>query len=335
MINRDLIKTALSHRETDMVPFNFMFTPPIRIALEKHYGVPVEEKLNLPIRMNGLKSIKPLYAFPEDYGETIKDEYGVVWTTSKIDRGTPIIPCCPEPNLSSYEFPNPASEYRFENMGDWCLKNKNNYTVVPIGDLWERATFMRGMENILMDIVLNQEFVEELLRGITDYILQTMKILFNRFQFDGIFISDDYGTQKALVMSPDYWRRFIKPLLKEIYTFAKSNGRIVFHHSCGNIYPIIGDMIDIGLDILHPIQPEAMDIFKLKKEFGKCLTFCGGLKTQQLLPYGTPEDIRNEVKILKREMGRGGGYILEPGITLQSDVPLENLITLIDATIGK
>jgi uroporphyrinogen decarboxylase len=104
----------------------------------------------------------------------------------------------------------------------------------------------------------------------------------------------------------------------------------VFHHSCGDILPIIGDLVDIGLDILHPVQPEAMDLAVLKREFGPDLTFCGGVSTQDLLINGTPEHVRAEVRRLKREMGKGGGYILEPGITLQADVPVDNMVALID-----
>jgi uroporphyrinogen decarboxylase len=92
-------------------------------------------------------------------------------------------------------------------------------------------------------------------------------------------------------------------------------------------------MIDMGLDILHPIQPEAMDILELKREYGKELTFCGGLGTQELLPRGSPEQVRDEVKRLKREMGKGGGYILEPGITVQADVPLKNIVAMIEEAV--
>jgi uroporphyrinogen decarboxylase len=157
-----------------------------------------------------------------------------------------------------------------------------------------------------------------------------MAILFDRFAFEGIAVSDDYGTQQALVISPAHWRKLIKPRLAEIYALAKQNGRTVLHHTCGNVTEIVGDLIDLGLDILHPVQPEAMDLGTLKREFGKHLTFCGGVPTQTLLVRGTPEDVRREVRRLKREMGRDGGYILEPGITLQADVPRENLVALID-----
>ncbi|HXK45243.1 MAG TPA: uroporphyrinogen decarboxylase family protein, partial [bacterium] len=101
-------------------------------------------------------------------------------------------------------------------------------------------------------------------------------------------------------------------------------------HSCGYIIPIIPDLIELGLDILHPVQPEAMDIYYLKKEFGTDLSFCGGISTQDLLVRGTPEQVRNEVKRLKETMGKGGGYILEPGITIQADVLAHNLFAMID-----
>ena len=328
---KEWIQQALAHREDVAVPYNFMFSPPARQKVEQHYGgAPIEKVLGFPIRITAPTSIKPLYASPQEFGESVADEFGVVWSTNDVDRGSPIGPCLPEPDLANYTFPDAAEERRFEALGRRCEASRKSYVVIAVGDLWERATFMRGMENILLDVALHPEFVRHLLRGIADYILQTMETLFARFRFDSIFLSDDYGTQKDMLMSPQAWRRFIRPLLEEIFSLAKKNGRTVFLHSCGNIYPIIGDLIDLGLDVLHPIQPEAMDILRLKREFGRDLTFCGGLPTQNLLPFGTPEEVREEVRRLKREMGRGGGYILEPGITLQADVPLEQLVAMIE-----
>ncbi len=298
--------------------------------MEKYYGCPIEETLSFPVRMTGCKTIKPLYADPSDFGETAVDEFGVVWSTSKIDRGAPIGPAVTDPDLSNYRFPDFTAAYRFEGLGEWCTQNKEHYTIIWVGDLWERATFMRDMDKILMDLVLNPKFVDELLHGITDYVIGTMEVLFGRFRFDGIALSDDYGAQSSMLMSPSSWRRFVRPRLAEVYELAKSHNRMVFHHSDGYIYPVIGDLIDLGCDVLHPIQPEAMDVFNLKREFGQHLTFCGGMRTQDLLPRGSPEEIRNEVKRLKRELGREGGYIMSNGITVQADVPLDNLVAMID-----
>ncbi len=329
--HRSWIRQALAHREPDAVPYNFHFSPPARARLAAHFGADdVETAIGLPIRMSGPKSVKPLYASPSRFGGSVADEFGVVWSTSEIDRGSPIGPCLPEPDLSRYKFPDPAAAYRFEHLADWTAANAQHYTLLAGGDLFERATFMRGMQGILLDLALNQRFVEELLRGLTDYILQTLEILFARFAFDALWISDDYGSQRSMLMSPAHWRKFIKPRLAEIYDLAHRRGRAVFHHSCGNIVPIVGDLIDLGLDVLHPIQPEAMDVFQLKRDFGSRLTFCGGIRTQDLLPHGTPQQVRDEVRRLKDAMGQGGGYILEPGITLQADVPEANLLALIE-----
>ncbi len=330
MSDRDWIQRTMEHRETDAVPYNFMFSPPAGRLAEEHYGKDLEGSLSLPLRMSGPKSVKPLYADPDRYGATITDEFGVVWSTSSIDRGSPVGPCLPEPDLSQYVFPNPAEESRFTDLENWFAQQEEHYRIIWVGDLWERATFMRGMESILLDLILNRLFVAELLERLTEYILETIRIVTGMGEFECIALSDDYGAQRGMLMSPEHWRSFVKPCLARIYGLAKSQGLAVFHHSCGHIVPIIGDMIELGLDILHPIQPEAMDIVSLKKEFGKHLTFCGGISTQDLLVSGTPEQVRCEVQRLKREMSRGGGYILEPGITIQADVPRQNLIALID-----
>lgn len=327
--NREWIKDTLSHKENIGVPYNFYFSPVSLRSIEEYYGEGIEDVLDLPLRSNGTVSIKPLYADPDVFGDFAPDEFGVKWSTNKIDRGSPI-PCLIEPSLKGYSFPDPNTDYRFVGLDMWCENNVNNFSMIWIGDLWERAVFMRGMENLLLDLHLNPDFVHELLRNLADYILETMKILFERFEFDAVNLSDDYGMQNSMIMSPDHWREFVKPYLTEIYSFAKTNDRTVFHHSCGNVYPIIPDLIDIGLDILHPIQPEAMDIYSLKREFGKDLTLNGGVNTQRLLPFGTESEIRDEIRRLKDEMGKGGGYILEPGITILADVPQKNIVAMID-----
>ncbi len=331
MDHKDWINSVIAHKECK-VPFNIPLSPVPQRLLEQHAGTrDIFGWMGMPMRTTSLKSIKPLYADPEVFGPKAQDEWGVVWTTNAIDRGSP--DGCPlqKPDLRDYRFPDPSMEYRFEDIGAWCEANKEHYRIVFTGDLWERATFMRGMENLLYDIVDNPRFVRSLLRGIADYVLAMMQTLLTRFEFECIALSDDYGTQRGMLMSPDTWRSFIKPLLEEIYALGKKHNRHVFHHTCGHVVPIVPDLIEIGLDILHPIQPEAMDIFQLKREYGRDVTFCGGLRTQDLLPYGTPAEVRAEVEMLKATMGRGGGYILEPGITIQADVPLENILALIEA----
>lgn len=332
MTNRDWIRRVLAHEGDLPVPYNLPMSPPAQRKLEVHFGTDdVEGFLGLPMRLTGPKSIKPLYASPERYGPRLTDEFGVEWTTSQIDRGSPVGHPITEPTLDGYTFPDPAEEYRYEPLVKWCRRNAEQYTFICSGDLWERATFMCGMENLLLWTALEPDFVDLLLRRLADYILGTIDALCARLDFDGVALSDDYGTQKSLVISPAAWRRLIKPRLAEIFARAKAAGKTTLLHSCGNVRAVVPDLVEIGLDVLHPIQPEAMDILELKETFGGDLSFCGGLGTQNLLVRATPGEVGDEVRRLKREMGRGGGYILEPGITLQADVPLANMLAMIDA----
>jgi uroporphyrinogen decarboxylase len=327
---REFIRSAIEHRETERVPYNFMFSPPAEKRLKEYYGVEdVITALEMPMFFFGPKD-KPLYADPDIYGETITDQFGVVWSTSKIDRGSPIGPPLKEADLSSYCFPSPDEATRFAGLGEKVAERRDRFLVAVVGDLWERAGFMRGLGNLCMDVLENRTFVEELLEGIKKYVVRTLEHL-AAYEPDGVFLSDDYGTQTGLIIAPRDWRKLVKPRLREIYGAAKKRDLVVMHHTCGDVREIIPDLIEIGLDILHPIQPETMDIFSLKREFGADLTFCGGIGTQYLLPKGTPAEIRETVKKTAEVMGRGGGYILEPGITLQDDVPVENMVAMMEA----
>jgi len=328
--DRAWIEQVIAHRDPGAVPYNFMFSPPAyRLAAER-YGRDLEDALGLPIRMGAPAGRKPFYASPSIYGATITDDYGVVWSTSDLDRGSPIGPVLTEPTLDGYTFPDPAEPSRFAGLAEWCRAQAGHFRFIWTGDLWERATFMRGMEGLLLDVALHRDFVRALLERLTDAICRTTDILLATCAFEGVALSDDYGTQRAMVISPADWRDLVRPCLARIYSQAKRAGKTVFHHSCGNIVPIIPDLIDLGLDILHPIQPEAMDVYALKREFGRDLTLCGGVSTQDLLLTASPAQVRGEVRRLKETLGRGGGYILEPGITLLPDVPAANLFALLD-----
>jgi len=299
---------------------------------EKYYGSPLEEALNFPLRVTGLNSPKPTFANPSEFGKLVKDEFGVTWSTGFNDRGIPVGPCISEPDMRKYLFPDPLAPYRFKDIKSWLENKSDCFSFITVGDLWERATFIRGLENILLDLYANPKFVQELMDKITDYNLSTMQFLYDNFKFDGIVLSDDYGSQKAMLLSPESWRKFIKPYLFRLVSAAKKYRWVMFLHSCGYIIPIIKDLIEAGIDILHPVQPETMNIFLLKKEFGKDITFCGGVSTQKILPFGTPEGIRAEVKLLKDIIGKNGGYILDTGIQIISDVSLTNIIALLDET---
>jgi uroporphyrinogen decarboxylase len=133
-----------------------------------------------------------------------------------------------------------------------------------------------------------------------------------------------------MIMGPRHWRRFIKPCLARMYGRIKSKGKFVSIHSCGDVEEVFADLIEIGLDMFNPFQPEVMDVEKVKRKYGKDLTFFGGISTQKTLPYGTPEDVRAEVRRRIGTIGKGGGYIAAPAHDIPGDVPVENMVALIE-----
>jgi uroporphyrinogen decarboxylase len=152
----------------------------------------------------------------------------------------------------------------------------------------------------------------------------------NEYPFDGFYFGDDWGQQKGLIMGPALWREFIKPRMKRMYERAKLNDKYIFQHSCGDIHEIFSDVIEIGLDCYQTFQPEIYNIEKVKNEYGKDLTFWGGISTQQLLPYATSDDVKKETIRIMRIMGKGGGYIAAPTHAVPGDVPPENILAMFE-----
>jgi len=331
MTGRERIQTALAHREPPQVPLNLMFSPPALKALQKRLGTDdVNSALGVDVAFVGPRGGKPLYASPAEYGPTITDQWGVVWTTSDVDRGSPLGRPLTRPDLKLVSRPDPDDPRRFEGMRAALEAETERYRVIPVADMWERACFMRGLENILLDVALEPRFVAGLLDILCDYMLATARNV-RDLPAECLFLSDDYGMQHGLMMSPADWRRLVKPRFKRFVDAAHAAGKAAMLHSCGAVAPLVPDFIECGLDILHPIQPEAVDIFALKRDYGRDITFCGGISTQKTLPYGTPQDVKDEVRRVLEVMARDGGYILEPGITIQADVPPENVIAVAQA----
>jgi uroporphyrinogen decarboxylase len=171
---------------------------------------------------------------------------------------------------------------------------------------------------------MNPDFVETLLDKITDYQMEIAK----RYVQIGIACGrtgDDYGGKTGMLFSPTMWRRFIKPRLKRVWQVYQDAGIPIIHHSCGNIYSIIPDLIELGADILNPIQPDAMDIAKVKEQFGDKLTLYGGISTAGALALGTPQEVEEDVFRTTAILGINGGYIIAPAQGITSEVSIENI----------
>lgn len=221
-------------------------------------------------------------------------------------------------------------EYFFEKAA-YLRKNYDPYLCVTIwGSHWEKAYFSRGIENFLYDLAADPEWCKRLL----DFIIRKNMVMLENIlccsDIDGILLGSDWGTQNDLLMSPDCFRRLIKGGEKQEYDLIKRYDKNVFVHSCGNILRIMDDLVEIGVECLNPIQPECMDIYRLKKDYGSNMAFYGGISTQRTLPFGTPAEVAEETKQVIEAMSRHGGYITAPSQEIQEDVPYANLCALID-----
>ncbi len=195
---------------------------------------------------------------------------------------------------------------------------------------YERLWAIRGMENVLMDFLLHPEELKALSRAILEHHKKAVRGL-AAAGVDGIFVSDDLGAQSALMMSPDVFRTFLKPLYRELIEEIHSCGMHFWLHTCGNVTQIVDDFIEIGLDVIHPIQAGTMDLEEVSAAYGGRITFFAGFDVQHLLPEGTPQQVRQGVRDLVRIFGRPeGGLMLAAGNGILPGTPLENIRAFLD-----
>ena len=282
-------------------------------------------------------SMAEILALPvRDSEDRYTDEFGTEFRRGSIlhlER-----PALSGPSLKGYEFPDLSTDEHFTAFDNWLTVNSQRFKIVQLGLMfWERTWYMRGMENIMMDMHLHPKFVGELLDGLEAVCTTIIDKLLRDYggQIDGIGFSEDYGTEKSLMINPKTWREFIKPRLGRMAERIRAGGKVVYIHSCGHVRPIIGELIEIGVNMLQPLQPEAMDIFEIKREFGKDLCLMGGISTQQTLPYGSVADVKKEVAACLKHMACGGGYVMAPAKPIMPGVPLQNARALIDAFVNQ
>lgn len=220
------------------------------------------------------------------------------------------------------------------------LADENQFAILATPWLlfpFERAHAMQGMDVFLLNMAMDADFARALLEKIAGYCKQLMGRFLEELgdNVDIIKIGDDLGIQKGLMISPQMYRDIIKPVHADFISFIKSrtSAKILFH-SCGDVGPLIGDFIEMGIDILNPIQTSTgsmSDLPALKKRYGKNMVFCGGIDTHRILPFGSVEDVRQEVRRVMEILGPGGGCMIGPVHTVMNDVPPENVLAMVDA----
>ncbi len=191
-----------------------------------------------------------------------------------------------------------------------------------------------GLENTLMKMHLEPEVIEATLRHLEEFLLGFFSRMLEAagHAADLVYFGDDFSTQKGLMISPELWRRFLLPTYRRLFSLIKGHGKAVWFHSCGSFHEVMGDLIDAGMDVWETVQVRAVgnDPLRLKKDYGRSITFYGGISTQTTLPSGTTEDVRREVRERIAVLGEGGGYIVGADHGLLPDVPMENVLAMYD-----
>lgn len=355
MTSRERFITTINGGEPDRPPVFANFTPQVAKKMSEHLGLPYEEPLDsmLSTRIShtnllnhlgndavGTAGIAPTSS-PTIHNPdgTIVNEYGMVFKevglyTEFLDF--PLKNAESIEDIDNYKMPDPFAEGRYNDV-DYKIKTfKKDYGVIADLEtaIFETAWYLTGLEKFLMDMMIRPPYFNVLLDKIMNMHLEVGKEQIRRGA-DMIWAGDDFGGQNSMLMDPVQWREIFKPRMKYMFEeFRKVNPNIkIAWHTCGSVVDIIPDLIEIGLDILNPLQPLAkhMTPEHLKKEYGKDLMFFGGICVQELMPNGTPQQIKDEVKRRVEILGKGGGYILAPAHNVQDDTSVENVLAFFEA----
>ncbi|MBN1261462.1 MAG: hypothetical protein JXB35_12360 [Anaerolineae bacterium] len=326
---RERVLAALHYETTDVLPYTLPIEEEVVLRLDAHYGGAAwRERLQQHLALISVPALGVRTDVPERY----TDPFGTTWRTDRRPYHLEI-PALTEPDLSGFVWPEIDALWDADIIAQQiaAAQAEGKFIVATTGfGIFERSWALRGFENAMTDMLLEPKFYEALLDGILRIHLEIVA-RFLELPVDGILLSDDWGDQRGVIMGPRLWRKFIKPRAAQFNAAVHAGGKWTFQHCCGSVFDIIPEMIENGLDVLESLQPEAMDVYEIKRRYGQQLRLWGGLGTQHLLPFGAPEEIHAEVARLRNELGRGGGYILSPAKALMPEVPTENAVAVVEA----
>jgi uroporphyrinogen decarboxylase len=363
---------ALKHQEPDRVPVDLggtgctTMTVKAHARLRAHLGLPEEpppvmwsarsttvvpdeailRRFDVDARaiLLGTPLARPDRKLSEDM---LLDEWGVTWTrhggSHYINSDGPF--CRLEApslqDLEKFDWPEPADPGRFQGLRDRAKKlhEETDYAVIltlsngPV----HLCQYVRGYGTWLEDLLLRPIFAETLLARVADILIEIANRALEEAgaYVDIVMYGDDIATQNAALFRPDLYRHMIKPRHKALNDAIKRYGKPILYHSCGSVYGLIRDLIEVGIDALNPVQVSAadMDTERLKREYGRDLTFWGGIDTHRVLPLGTPAEVREEVKRRIDHLNGNGGYIVCAVHNLQPEVPPENVVAMYEAAL--
>ncbi len=340
MTPRERVLAAVAHEQPDRVPRDFWAEEPTWRRLlafvghndggrvlddlgidVRHLEVPAlpEKKLEGGVHEN-FWGERYIYK-PSDWGPMREDVKGALAEAVSLS------------DLEQFCWPS-ADDFDYSGLAEQCRRQDQYALLYGFADVWQRPGLVRGWEGMFMDMALQPEWVHFLARKFTDFYKQDYQRAAEATsgRIDLYLLISDLGCQIGPLISLDMFRQFVAPYLKEMCDCIHALGGKVLYHSCGLIRTFIPDLIDLGIDLLDPIQPVGPEMApeRLKAEFGQQLCFHGGIDMQRLLPLGTVEEVRATVDRYCEVLGRSGGYVLGPAHLFQPDVPPENILAMYD-----
>ena len=355
MKSLERVKCAISHQQPDRIPIDLRFSPEMlaKLLSELH----LDEPQFWDWAGQDIYTIRPKYKNPASnikYADaTIEidergyylDIYRVPFKSITTSSQTYLEPVVSPPleEIHTIEaidrFPWPtAAAWDYSQIETEIDQKSDKAVWSRTRGVFQTAQLMRGMEKFLFDLALEPEFACRIMDHILDFVYEDARCTLEagNGKYTYVEYNDDVATQRGMLISPAMWRKYVKPRMKKFCDMVHSYGLPVKCHSCGSIYAIIPDLIEIGVNILNPIQTLAanMDPFKLKKEFGKDLCFHGAIDIQYLLPQGSTQEVRDYVQKIIDIVGKDGGYILAGTHTIQIDAKIENIIAMVEVAQG-
>ena len=336
MNSKERVLTVLDHKPADRVPVTNRYTPEIAAEFARIVGVRSQDSFDLEVAMGHdmlcTKEIGIVNAYAiegsQKMGDEYIDDYGITKRPVPYEGGTYLeIVRNPLESLdawSSYRLPDPDQQpmlqKQYEDYENAIAKYGNTHAIVGgvTCTIFEGAQMLRGISRLMADLLENEGFVNELMDQLMQYHFKVGKKLIE-LGVDILYIGDDVGSQRNMLISPQLFRKYLKPRYDYLFReWRKIRSDIIFaFHTDGYVEPVIPDLVDVGLDILNPIQPECMDDRRLKREFGSRLSFWGGINVQKTIPFGTPADVVAEVREKLRIYGSGGGFIISASHNVQ------------------
>jgi uroporphyrinogen decarboxylase len=353
MTSKERINTALSHKELDRVPIGYVSTIEAKNKLKDYLKIDDDDKLLKRLGVD-YRFVFPEYIGPKglllDFNWDCpgKDIWGVERREIRNVYGAyreivkyPLKDIKDVGDLDRYPWPK-VEWFDFDGLPQKIaeLNRDDEYAIILNGgSVFEQSWYLRGLDQFLMDLLINPDITCKIIENVFNFwisiIIESMRVIEDKI--DAIFFGDDVASQEGMLISLETWRKWVKPWHKKFYSTSHYYGKITMYHSCGSVEPIIEELIDIGLDVLNPLQFSARGYpcpEKLKEKYGDRLSFLGGMDIQTILPFYSIEDIKKETERLIRILGKNGGYIIQTTHNIQADTPPEKIMAMYDTALN-